>query len=595
MLENTNNMEDNTVESNKEEVVNAVKKKDVNLLSFEELLQEIKSCLQNEKVVEVKEDVKAIKNAFNKKFNTFIQEKKKEFIAEGGNEIDFKYDFPLRKEFFSLVNEFSDKIKSYYNQKEKERKDNYTKKLVLIEELKNLIVSSEKSTMYTDLKKIQDVWKSIGSVPFDKNEDIWRTFRFHEQKVYDFLHLQSDFRNLDFKHNLEKKTKIVARAEELAQDNDVQKAFKELQILHRLWKEEIGPVAREFSEDIWEKFSNATKIIHDKRRLLFSELEKKYEENVPKKEAVIAKINQLVSVDISSHKAWQDKIKELEKLRNQFFSIGKVSEDKQEQIWESFREATRNFNHLKNSYYKEIKQQHQSNLEKKQALVAKAQELKDSDDLEATTEVFKKIQSDWKKIGHVPRKFSDSLWKEFKEACNHFFDRLHQVQDEENKELTKVFEEKKTYFSKVKEEVQDVEKVELDKIKEFISNWKEYGQVPNNMRFIDAKFNKFISKLFTKLDMDKNEAMLIQFRNNIDSFVEQNNERKLNNEILFIRRKMDEISKEIKLQENNLGFFKHTDANNPLLKNVHKNMEKYKDELQVWKKKFDYIKNKINN
>ena len=614
MLENTDNAPENENEETTNEVVEnnatpeseqkkqdtenkkedavaeANEKIDYTTFSLEELHQKLEELLKSEAIQSIKEEANAIKDAFNKKFKTLIEEKKQEFIKQGGNEIDFHFDFPLKNKFFNLVRDYRNKLQEYYNQKEIQRKENYKKKLALIEELKSILATVESNQVYPELKKIQNKWREIGAVPFDKSEDLWRTFRFHEQKIYDFLHLNSDFRDLDYKHNLEKKTKMVERAEELAQEPDVNKAFKELQILHRIWKEEVGPVAREYREEIWERFSNATKIIHDKRRAILSELEKRYEENIPKKEEVIRKINALVDGEITSHNQWQEKIKELEALREEFFKIGKVTKEKSEELWQALREATRNFNQAKNKFYKSIKDVHHENLEKKKALVAKAEELKDSEDFEHATEVFKKIQAEWKTIGHIPRKYSDKLWNEFRGACNHFFDRLHAVQDEENKELLEVFNKKKAYLEKVKEEVKDNAEVSIEKVKEYIKEWKELGRVPQKMRFIESKFNKLIDKLFSRLDMDKTEAIMQRFKNTIETYLEDKNYRKIDNEALFIRKKIDEIQREIKLLENNLGFFKNASKDNPMVKNVYKNIEKFKEDLKIWKEKLKYLK-----
>lgn len=574
----------------KVEVVEKTPILDFALLSLEELTDTLKKIIHSEPIQNLKNDVNAIKNNFNDKVKEFVETKKTEFLAEGGNEIDFHYKLPIKDTFFGIFKDYRNKIQEYYNQKEKDRQDNFNKKASLIEELKMLVSNSESSTMYNELSEIQRKWKSIGPVPYEKNDDTWRTYRFHEQKVYDFLHMRSDFRNLDFKHNLDKKTKMVERAEVLVKEEDNGKAFKELQILHRLWKEDIGPVAREFREEIWERFSAATKLIHEKRQELMSELEAKWEENVPKKEMVIQKINQLIQENITSHNVWQQKIKDLQTLRDEFFNIGKVTLEKKEELWQGLRDVTRDFNKKKNEYYKGIKNEHQENLDKKQNLVKKANSLKDSEEFESATEMYKKIQAEWKTIGHVPRKFSDKIWKEFREACNHFFDRLHAVQDEENKELLEVFNKKKEYLDNLKDTLKDVEEVALDKVKTYISEWKEFGQVPQKMRFIESKFNRLIDKLFSKLDMDRNEAVMLRFKNNIDAHVDQNNVRKLDSESIYIRKKIDEITKEIKLLENNLGFFKHASADNPLVKGVYKNIEKHQENLMVWKKKLNYLR-----
>jgi len=565
-------------------------KPDYSNLSLEELYLKLETLLKSDAVHKIKDEVNEIKTLFNKKLKALTEAKKEEFLKEGGNEIDFHFDFPLKNKFFDTIKVYRNRLQEYYNQKEQQRKENYNKKLALIEELKSILETVEENQIYPELKKIQKRWREIGRVPFDKGEDLWHTFRFHEQKVYDFLHLNSDFRNLDYKHNLEKKTKMVERAEELAEENDVHKAFKELQILHRIWKEDVGPVAREYRQEIWERFSNATKIIHNKRRAILSELEKRYEENIPKKEEVIRKINALTDEEITTHNRWQEKIKELEALREEFFKIGKVTKEKSEELWQALREATRNFNQTKNKFYKRIKETHQENLEKKRELVAKAQELKDSDDFETATEIFKKIQAEWKTIGHIPRKYSDKLWNEFRSACNHYFDRLHAFQDEENKELLEIFNKKKEYLEKIKEEIKDNNDISLDKVKEYIKEWKEFGSVPQKMRFIEAKFNKLIDKLFLRLDMDKTEAIMQRFKNTIENYLQDKNYRKIDNEVQFVRKKIDEIQREIKLSENNLGFFKNAKKDNPMVKNVYKNIEKHKQDLKIWEEKLAYLK-----
>ena len=582
--------EDTSEPVKKETISSKIEVVDYSKLSLIELSDSLKKLIEGDSIQSVKKQVEAIKSSFNTKFTEFITAKKEAFIKEGGNEIDFHYKSDEKYAFNGLLNSYKKKVRAYYKELENQRNDNFVKKTAIIEQIKALITNSETSTLYKEFKELRDQFFKIGPVPLENNENTWQTYRFYEQQVYDVLHLNSDFRNLDFKHNLEEKTKIVNRAEALSKEPDVNKSFKELQILHRLWKEEIGPVAREFREEIWERFKAATKEIHDKRQLILDELEAKWEANIPKKEEVIAKLQQLVSEDITSHNVWQNKIKEMQSLRDEFFNLGKVPKEKSEELWQQLREVTKTFNKNKNAFYKEVKNKHQENLDKKQALIDKANELKDSEDLDTATDTFKKIQAEWKTIGHVPRKFSDKMWKEFRGACNHFFDRLHATQDEANKELVIVFEKKKEYLEKLKESLSDETEVAINDVKKFIQEWKAFGSVPTNMRFIDSKFNKVIDKLFTKLDIDKRESTMMRFKNNMDNFVEAKDTRKIENESYFIRKKIDEITKEVKLLENNLGFFSNASPDNPLVKNVYKNIEKHQEDLDLWKEKLDYIR-----
>ena len=613
MLDETNNqLENNSIDNGKSIVVeNTVKQEnneevkvdnsdnqekskitldDYSKLSLIELNAALKQLIDEEPIQKIKNNVDAIKKEFNAKFIEFIDVKKKQFIADGGNAIDFHFKSDEKYNFNGLLKDYKKKISKHYKELEDQRNENFVKKTAIIEQIKDLVTNTESSVLYKEFQELREKFFSIGAVPREKNEDTWQTYRFYEQQVYDFLHLRSDFRDLDFKHNLEEKTKLVERVEVLAKDEDVNKAFKELQILHRLWKEEIGPVAKEFREDIWNRFKDATKEIHDKRQVIFEEIEAKWEANIPKKEEVLKKISELVDENITSHNAWQNKIKAMQSLRDEYFEIGKLPKEKSEELWQQLRELTKVFNKQKNVFYREVKKSHQENLDKKQALIDKANSLKDSDDLDTVTEVFKKIQSEWKTIGHVPRKFSDKMWKEFRGACNHFFDRLHAEKDEANKELIAVFEKKKEYLKTLKDSLTDEAEIAIDEVKKYIHEWKLFGSVPNNMRFIDSKFNKVIDKLFTKLDLNKRDSAMMRFKNNIDGFIESNDDRKIEKEAYFIRKKMDELTKDIKLLENNLGFFSNATPDNPMVKNVYKSIEKHQEDLDLWKEKLAYLR-----
>ncbi|RPD98202.1 DUF349 domain-containing protein [Aureibaculum marinum] len=572
--------------------IEEVKKKKTNYekLDLEGLVSELQKLVKTGSITEIKSDVDSIKKNFNKKFGQLLAEKKEAFIAEGGNAIDFYYSPAVKSNYNDLLFEYKTKREAYYENIAKEQKENLAKRLELIEELKELIENADPSTMYGLFKNLRERWRSIGKIPSAQYNDTWRTYEHHVERFYDLLHLSNDLRDLDFKHNLEEKTKLAERAEELVEMSDLNAAFKELQVLHRLWKEEVGPVAREHREEIWERFSNATKKIHERRHEHQKELESKYEENVEKKKEVIEKIRNLIdNASSSSHKYWQQKIKELEALRQQFFKIGKVPKSQNDKIWNAFKEATRNFNRQKNSYYKNVKIEQHNNLKKKKALVEKAESLKDSEDFDTTTDIMKQIQAEWKTIGHVPRKYSDKIWKQFKDACNYYFDRLHGKQDEANKEQIEAFNKKKELLENLKSQTDKNESLSLEVINSYIEDWNKQETLPHNMQHVEAKFQKVINSLYGKLDMDEKEIAMLKFKNMVDNYVETNNYRKLDNEQLFVRKKIDEITREIQQLENNMGFFANTDSDNPLLKGVQNNIKNYNDQLELWKTKLEYI------
>jgi hypothetical protein len=398
--------------------------------------------------------------------------------------------------------------------------------------------------------------------------------------------LSNDFRDLDFKHNLEEKLKIVAQAEKLASQADINSAFKELQKLHKIWKEDIGPVSREKREEVWQKFSAATKVIHDRRHDHFREMRSKYQEIIENKLSVIAKINAYDTSANTSHVDWQKSIKDIEEFRQEYFQAGKLPYSKSEDIWQKFKVATKKFNSAKNAFYKNEKSGQQENLKKKIALIELAESLKDSDDWELTTKTLKKIQSDWKIIGHVPRKFSDDTWKRFKAACNYYFDRYHQQKNSFNIEQQAIVDAKKAFLETIKE----LKVPTKESILELIKSWRGLGKLPRNARHIDGKFNKLIDRALGKLSLDKKDIDMLKFTFIVDGYHSDNDVQKLHSEQLFIRKKMDEIVREIQQLENNLGFFSNAKDDNPLVVNVKNSIDVFKIDLEVWKEKLRYIK-----
>ena len=422
---------------------------DYSKLSLEILVATLKEILANNPVQKIKNQVESIKSAFNLKFGALLAEKKAAFLAEGGNAIDFQFSSSVKSDYNSLLSEYKKHRDAHYKDLDKQLSSNLEKRISVIEQLKDLIENADTATMYKSFRGLQDTWRAIGPVSKNHYNDTWKTFHHHVERFYDLLHLSNDFRDLDFKHNLEEKLKIIEKATALAEEADINIAFKELQDLHKIWKEDIGPVSQEMRENIWQKFSAATKKIHDRRHDHFREMRSKYQEIIEKKLEVVEKLNAFDTSNNTSHNDWQKSIKEIEELRQEYFKVGKLPYAKSEDVWQKFKAATKKFNSAKNVFYKHEKNDQQENLKKKIALIELAESLKESDDWENTTNALKQIQSDWKKIGHVPRKFSDDIWKRFKAACNHYFDRYHDKKNSLNKEEQGVVDAKKTFLETV--------------------------------------------------------------------------------------------------------------------------------------------------
>ena len=559
---------------------------DYTILSLEELVKELQNILSNNPVNKIKDQIEVIKSAFNIKFGALLAEKKKVFLEEGGNVIDFQFTSSVKGDYNTLLSDYKKQRDAHYNAIDKQMNDNLDKRVQVIEGLKSLIENADANTMYKEFRVLQDTWRSIGAVSKTRYNDTWKTYHHHVERFYDLLHLSNDFRDLDFKNNLEEKLKIILKAEALAASADVNEAFKELQELHKIWKEDIGPVAKDVREDVWQKFSTITKEIHDKRHEHFRDMKSKYQDIIALKLAVIDRFNAYDTSNNKTHKDWQNSIVETEKLRQEYFNAGKLPYAKSEEVWQKFKSATKKFNSSKNHFYKDEKSEQQENLKKKIALIEIAESLKESEDWEIATEAMKKVQADWKKIGHVPRKFSDDIWNKFKAACNSYFDRYHDQKNSVSKEQQANVDAKKTFLETLKEEKEHTKESVLDAIK----TWQELGQLPRDVRYLEGKFNKQIDRLLEGLSLDKKEVAMLKFTHVIDGLFVNEDFRKLDSEQLFIRKKMDEVVKEMQQLENNLGFFSNAKDDNPLVLNVKNRVNEFKEDLKIWKEKLSYLR-----
>lgn len=569
---------------------------DYDAMSMEALTDELEKLVNNEKVMAIKDHVEGIRKAFSDKYHHFIDEKKEEFLAQNNEEgLDFEYHFPLKNKFDGIYNAYKASKAKHFKQLQNNLEQNFAVREGLIEELKNLIDSGDSSIsdMFKKVNEIRERWKNAGAIPRDKYNILWNNYHFHMERFYDIMHLDKEARDLDLKNNLEQKQLIITKAKELLNETDVMKAFRELQLLHRVWKEEIGPVDREHREAIWNEFSEITKQMHDKREGLYAEARAKESDNLAVKNEIISQIIALGNEKIDSHSGWQAQIQKMEALREAFFKAGKVPAEVTEETWANFKNAVRSFNANKNVFYKDIKHEQHENLTKKLELVEKAKSLKESTDFAATTPIMKKIQDDWKKIGHVPRKYSDSIWKDFKDACNAYFDRMHEARNAETSEEVEAFEKKKAFLEELKSFTLTGEhKADLDAIKAHIATWKTFGKVPFNRRHIEGKFNKILDALFEKLSMSKKDTEMMRFSNRLEQLSEGDDRRALEQEQFFIRKKIDEVQSEIFQLENNIQFISSSSkGENPFIKEVQKNIERHKDDLKLWKEKLQQIKN----
>jgi hypothetical protein len=565
---------------------------DYHAMNMEKLVEELGNLVSNQRVQAIKTHVEQIKSEFDLKYQDLYEQKRDDFVADGGNEIDFSYTSSTKKNFNEIYGIYREKRNHYYKSLEERLQSNLEIRLEIIEKLKGLInVEENINDTYKHFKNLQERWRNAGPIPRVQYNDVWRTYHHHVERFYDFLDLNRELRDLDFKKNLEEKLKIIEQAEALAEIPDSNKAFRELQILHKVWKEDLGPVDREHREEIWERFSAATKTIHQKRQDYFKNQDEIHEVNLVAKLEIIQKILVITEKPANNHSGWQKLIKEIEALREEFFNAGRVPYKDNEKTWSAFKDAVRRFNRNKNSFYKNLKKAQHTNLDKKMELVKIAEANKDSDDFDQTTPLMKKIQADWKKIGHVPRKYSDKIWNEFKSACNHYFNRLHERKNEYLKDELEAYDKKKDFMESLKTyQLSGDKEKDLEQIKSFISQWKSMGSVPQNKKSIEGKFNKVLDALFKKLDLGKQKSELIKYGNKVDQLASSDNENLIQNERIFIRRKIDEVKSEIRQLENNLQFI-NADDDNPIVMDVRKNIDKHHEDLELWKAKLKKLKN----
>ena len=562
-------------------------------MSLSELTKELKELLQTEKTQAIKKQVDAIRYEFDKKYDALVEEKKEEFIADGGELYNFSYEIPVYREFYTAFNDYREKRNQYYKEIEKTHKENLAKRREIIEELKSLLNAEEHlGTTFKQFQQLQERWRKAGAVSNADYEDLWNTYHHHVENFYDFIHLSKDLRDIDFKRNLEEKLKIIERAEALAQDDvDALIASRELQVLHRVWKEEIGPVDKEHRESIWQRFSELTKKIHDKRQYYLKNLDKVYEENAVKKQGIIERIKKLGEKEPTTHSAWKQLSKQVEDLRQSFLNVGKVPLQQADEVWKSFNIALRAFNKKKNQFYKTLKKEQQENLTKKLALLEIAKANQNSTDWETTTELMKNIQREWKEIGSVPLRNTEKIWKEFKRACDTYFSRFAEtIQHSKNKE-SDALEQKKAFLDKLKEYQLGTDRdKEIATLQNFVNEWNAIGNTHHSKRTIDIKFHKIIDALYKKLNFDKQEIELIKYNNKLERLINDDNENSLNNEVIFVRRRIDELKSEILQLENNLAFFGNIDEKNLLVRDVIKNINNQKEALKTWENKLRELK-----
>ena len=572
-----------TEELTNQEKISDISFKDYETFSFDVLINEAKNLLSKYDVQEIREHFNQIRDAFKAKLEEDEAAKKEAFLSEGGDELDFKYETSFRAKFNAVYNDFKNQLAVFHKENEKKESDNLKERLEIIDELKALYQepSDSSAAMFKKFRELKTRWHNAGRIPSKNAENVFKNYFFHLDNFYTYLDMNKELQTLDYAHNLEVRQSIIKRAEELIGEQNVQKALNELQYLHRLWKEEAVPVQEDLREPTWQKFKELTNKIHDRKGELNEKIKQEQKDNLEKKNQIIVRIKEISEqATTKSHGDWQKAISEINSLRENFITIGRVPKDKNSATWEAFKEVTRQFNHIKNDFYKNLKSEQQLNLEKKLALLEIAKQHTDSTDWNASVQVIKKIQNDWKKIGHVPRKNSDKIWKEFKDTCNQFFDRYKKRHEQANQKLELNFEKKQAFLNDFKNQTISEDKDEaLKQLEEIQHNWTNLGKVPSEKISINQEFTDVYHKKLDALNLSKNELSDYKLKSFVNKVKSGNNGNLLDDEIRKTRKIIEDLEKEINQLDNNVHFFSNANENNPLLKDVYKQIDDKRKKL----------------
>ena len=385
--------------------------------------------ISERKVIE--EIKKRIEIALKKEFD----KEKKKFDTNKKTDEKFFYKSDNKIQFQKSLKTYSSKKRKYYSEIGTLQKENLEKRLELIEKIKDLLnIERKPNNLYQTFKKYKEQWHNIGQVPITETNNIWETYRHHVEKFYDFLHLNRELRELDFKHNYDEKIKIIKQAEALDKVKNTMQASRDLNILHKLWKNELGPVSKEFREDLWARFQKASNKIHAKRQKHQKEITSRQNENSLEKEKVLGNMRECLEKNPNSHNEWQNKIQLYNKLKDDFQKIKNIPKKKNKIFWNEFRIITKEFNNKKNSFYKNQKIELKKNINKKQSLIDEVRNIIKQEINTNNSKRVIEIQNEWKKVGYIPRKISNSLWQEFRQLCNEFFKELKSKPKTSNKE-----------------------------------------------------------------------------------------------------------------------------------------------------------------
>lgn len=548
----------------------------------EEVIKRLREI--NENACEAdKQEIDQLKQTFYKLHKSDQEAERKALIEKGGNAEDFTpTPNPLETLFKEIMGEIKEKRSALSAALEQEKEENLAKKLEILEKMKTLTESTEDTTaIYNEFKQLQQEWNDIKQVPSGRQNELWRSYQLYTEKFYDMVKLNNEFREYDFKKNLEQKTHLCEAAEKLAEETDVISAFHQLQKLHQEFRA-IGPVAKELRESLWARFKAASTVINRRHQQHFEELKEKEQNNLDQKTVICEIVESMEYDTFTTFSDWEDKTQEILALQAKWKTIGYAPQKMNVKIFERFRSACDEFFHRKAAFYKSIKENMAKNLEKKRELCEKAEALKESTDWKATAELLTQLQKDWKNIGPVSKKHSDSIWKRFIGACDYFFEQKNKATSSQRSIEMENLAKKENIIQQLTELQESSNQEETtEKIRQLTKEWNEVGFVP----FKDKdRIYKTYHALIDKFNLSATEKKLSNFKSSL------NKETNLYREREKLMRTYEGLKNDIHTYENNLGFLSSSSKKgNNLVTDITRKIERLKADLDLVTKKIAAI------
>lgn len=569
----------------------------VQKLTKEEILAKLKEVAADVENA-AKPEIDGLKQAFYKIHNAEQEAAKKLFIENGGAAENFiSQADEVEEEFKNVMAVIKEKRSALTAEQEKQKEMNLQVKLSIIEELKDLVESPEDANKsYTEFKKLQQQWNEVKLVPQAKVNELWKNYQLYVEKFYDLLKLNNEFREYDFKKNLEIKNHLCEAAEKLADEPDVVSAFHQLQKLHQEFRD-TGPVAKELRDEIWARFKAASTVVNRRHQQHFESLKEAEQHNLDQKTVICEIIESIDYKELTNFNSWETKTQEVIALQNKWKTIGFAPQKMNVKIFERFRKACDEFFRKKGEFFKSLKEGMNENLEKKRALCEKAEALKDSTDWKATADELTKLQKEWKTVGPVAKKYSDAVWKRFISACDYFFEQKNKATSSQRGVEQENLEKKKAIIEKLNGIADDMDTDEATQlVRDLMKEWNGIGHVPFKEKDkIYKQYHGRIDKLFDRFNISASNKKLSNFKSSINS-IQEGSPQALYREREKLMRAFDNMKNELQTYENNLGFLTASSKKgNSLLTEINRKVDKLKADIELVKEKIKVIDDNIKN